>query len=86
MALGDSGVPSAQPTTTANGRPIATTPKKTNFGDKRTPITSVDSRKSYGFRTLMYGMDAHRLRGAVSAASSPGGITSAGPVPKMNDR
>lgn len=43
------GVPSAQPTTTANGSPIATTPIKTDLGDKRTSGPSPRSGKSYGF-------------------------------------
>ncbi len=45
------GVPNAQPTTTAKGNPIATTPMKTDLGDKRTCRTSPESGKSYGFRT-----------------------------------
>jgi hypothetical protein len=31
------GVPSVQPMVTANGRPNATTPKKTDLGESRTP-------------------------------------------------
>ena len=32
------GVPSAQPTLTANGRPTTTTPKKMDLGENRTPL------------------------------------------------
>jgi hypothetical protein len=44
----ESGVPSVQPTVTANGRPRATMPKKMDLGDSRTPEHRFWTGKGYG--------------------------------------
>jgi hypothetical protein len=42
------GVPSVQPTVTANGRPRATIPKKMDLGESRTPEHRFWAGKGYG--------------------------------------